>query len=134
MNCHGTAGNAAAPDSPIILVGNPNVGKSVIFGRLTGRYVTVANYPGTTVELSRGTLPDGTPIIDTPGINSLSGGSDDERKFKEYLRRHQIPTQVWFRAYPGLTAVDLERHALVRRGIEAAQLGGQQAREWAELL
>lgn len=64
----------------------------------------------------------------------VGGGSDDERKFKEYLRRHQIPTQVWFRAYPGLTAVDLERHALVRRGIEAAQLGGQQAREWAELL
>jgi ferrous iron transport protein B len=37
----------------IILVGNPNVGKSVIFGLLTGKYVTVSNYPGTTVEVSR---------------------------------------------------------------------------------
>ena len=38
----------------IALVGNPNVGKSVIFGRLTGRYVTVSNYPGTTVAVTRG--------------------------------------------------------------------------------
>ena len=38
-------------------------------------------------------------------------GSSDERKFKEFLRRHQIPTQVWYKAYPGLTAVDLERNA-----------------------
>ena len=38
----------------VILVGNPNVGKSVVFGYLTGRYVTVSNYPGTSVEISRG--------------------------------------------------------------------------------
>jgi Fe2+ transport system protein B len=38
----------------IALVGNPNVGKSVVFSRLTGRYVTVSNYPGTTVALTRG--------------------------------------------------------------------------------
>ena len=61
-------------------------------------------------------------------------GSSDERKFKEYLRRHQMPTQVWYQAYPGLTAVDLERHTLVRRGLEAAALGGRQAETWAELL
>jgi len=40
----------------ILLVGNPNVGKSVIFGYLTGKYVAVSNYPGTTVEVSRGTM------------------------------------------------------------------------------
>lgn len=39
----------------VILLGNPNVGKSVIFGHLTDRYVTVSNYPGTTVEVTRGT-------------------------------------------------------------------------------
>jgi ribosome-binding ATPase YchF (GTP1/OBG family) len=39
-----------------LLVGNPNVGKSVIFSYLTGKYVTVSNYPGTTVEVSRGKL------------------------------------------------------------------------------
>jgi hypothetical protein len=61
-------------------------------------------------------------------------GSSDERKFKEYLRRHQMPTQVWYQAYPGLTAVDLERHTLVRRGLEVASLGGRQAETWAELL
>lgn len=74
-----------AEDRPIILVGNPNVGKSVIFSRLTGRYVTVSNYPGTTVEITRGEMPDGTPIIDTPGINSLYSASDDERVTHEVL-------------------------------------------------
>ncbi|MEZ5291118.1 MAG: hypothetical protein R2745_08555 [Vicinamibacterales bacterium] len=61
-------------------------------------------------------------------------GSGNERKFKEYLRRHQIPTQVWYKAYPGLTAVDLERHARVRKGLESASLGGHEAAAWAELL
>jgi ferrous iron transport protein B len=84
MTCHSPSDSVSA-DAPIILVGNPNVGKSVIFGRLTGRYVTVANYPGTTVELAHGALPDGTPIIDTPGINTLSGNSDDERVTREIL-------------------------------------------------
>ena len=57
-----------------MLVGNPNVGKSVIFGYLTGKYVTVSNYPGTTVEVSRGTMRYGGKtweVIDTPGVNSL---------------------------------------------------------------
>ena len=37
----------------VVLVGNPNVGKSVLFNALTGAYVTVSNYPGTSVEVSR---------------------------------------------------------------------------------
>src|SRR5512141_2130730 len=96
MHCHDTAANTTpdtlSANAPIILVGNPNVGKSVIFGRLTGRYVTVANYPGTTVELSHGALPDGTPLIDTPGTNTLNGSSDDERVTRDVLinRRHSI--------------------------------------------
>jgi ferrous iron transport protein B len=60
----------------LALVGNPNVGKSVLFGRLTGRYATVSNYPGTTVALMRGRAPVGTEvcdIVDTPGVNALSG-------------------------------------------------------------
>jgi ferrous iron transport protein B len=40
----------------VILIGNPNVGKSVIFNYLTGKYVTVSNYPGTTVEIATGTM------------------------------------------------------------------------------
>src|SRR5215218_5173965 len=67
----------------IALVGNPNVGKSVIFGRLTGRYVTVSNYPGTTVAVTKGRALVGAEvcdIVDTPGINALTGPtSEDER-------------------------------------------------------
>jgi len=64
----------------IALVGQPNVGKSVIFQALTGRYVTVANYPGTTVELTRGAakeIPE-TTIIDTPGVIALPPHTEDE--------------------------------------------------------
>jgi hypothetical protein len=61
-------------------------------------------------------------------------GCEDERKFKEYLRRHQVPTQVWYKAYPGLTAVDLERNGRLRQGLDSLMLTGQAAREWAALL
>ncbi|MFC2171179.1 ferrous iron transport protein B [Acidobacteriota bacterium] len=72
----------------LILVGNPNVGKSVIFGVLTGTYVIVSNYPGTTVEVSKGYLSrDGRKIsvIDTPGTNSLIPNSEDERVTRDIL-------------------------------------------------
>jgi len=72
---------APAPDG-VILVGNPNVGKSVMFGALTGRYVTVSNYPGTTVEVTRGHAEVAgmrLPVMDTPGTNSFAPSSDDER-------------------------------------------------------
>jgi ferrous iron transport protein B len=72
----------------VTLVGAPNVGKSALFNRLTGRYVAVSNYPGTTVEVSRGqgTL-DGraAEITDTPGIYSLLPTSDDERVARHVL-------------------------------------------------
>ncbi len=68
--------------SSIALVGNPNVGKSMLFHRLTGQYVIVSNYPGTTVEVARGTLkPHGMAdvvIIDTPGIVAFPPRSEDE--------------------------------------------------------
>lgn len=79
-----------APESvrKVILVGNPNVGKSVVFGRLTGHYVNVSNYPGTTVEITRGEVRDrGTVIevIDTPGVYSLHPMSEDERVTRDIL-------------------------------------------------
>jgi hypothetical protein len=64
----------------------------------------------------------------------VRGGASDERKFKEYLRRHQIPTQVWYKAYPGLTAVDLERNLRIRKGLETPELAEPEAREWVALL
>lgn len=72
----------------LILAGNPNVGKSVIFGLLTGRYVTVSNYPGTTVEVTRGSAAhrgDRVAVTDTPGINSLIPQSEDERVTRDIL-------------------------------------------------
>ena len=61
-------------------------------------------------------------------------GCKDERKFKEYLRRHQLPTQVWYAAYRGLTAVDLERNGRIRQGIERSSMSETEAREWVSLL
>jgi ferrous iron transport protein B len=72
----------------LILIGNPNVGKSVIFGAMTGRYVTVANYPGTTVEITTaGATLDGLSrdVIDTPGTNGLVPQSEDERVARDIL-------------------------------------------------
>jgi ferrous iron transport protein B len=72
----------------IILIGNPNVGKSVIFNYLTGKYVTVSNYPGTTVEVAMGmTVAKGKrfQVVDTPGINSLIPMSEDERVTRDIL-------------------------------------------------
>src|SRR3954466_10618263 len=68
----------------IALVGNPNVGKSVIFGRLTGRYVTVSNYPGTTVAITKGRALVGAEvcdIVDTPGVNALDGTISEDELF-----------------------------------------------------
>ena len=61
-------------------------------------------------------------------------GCADERSFKEYLRRHQLPTQVWYKAYPGLTAVDLESNSRIRRGLESTSLSEREAREWVALI
>ena len=66
----------------IALVGSPNVGKSVIFNNLTGLYATISNYPGTTVDVSRGKTKIGDEefeVIDTPGMYSLLPITDDER-------------------------------------------------------
>ena len=63
----------------------------------------------------------------------IKKGCADERKFKEYLRRHQMPTDVWYKAYPGLTAVDLERNSRIREGL-ASSLTDAEAGKWVALL
>jgi ferrous iron transport protein B len=88
-------GNGVSSTEPlkIALIGNPNVGKSVIFGILTGRYVNVSNYPGTTVEVSRGTgrvQKRYVSYIDTPGTNSFIPGSEDERVTRDILLNEEI--------------------------------------------
>ena len=83
MHCH-TPSPALDPDAPIVLVGNPNVGKSALFGALTGRYVEVSNFPGTTVEVTAGKIGD-VQLIDTPGVQSLLARSADERVTRDIL-------------------------------------------------
>ncbi len=76
----------------VVLVGNPNVGKSVIFRLLTGSYVMVSNFPGTTVEVSRGNIDLGGTsyeVVDTPGVHSLVPQSEDERVTCEVLLREK---------------------------------------------
>ena len=93
----------------MILVGNPNVGKSVLFGALTGRYVTVSNYPGTTVEVTRGTATiDGAPwhVMDTPGTNNLLPMSEDEQVTRDILQAET--------GYVGLQVCDAKN---LRRGL-----------------
>ena len=72
----------------VFLVGNPNVGKSVVFNALTGSYAVVSNYPGTTVEVSRGHATLGgerVEVVDTPGMYSLRPITDEERVSRDIL-------------------------------------------------
>lgn len=61
-------------------------------------------------------------------------GCNDEQKYRNFLRRHTLPTQVWYKAYPGLTAIDLERNGRIWEGLESASMGEEEARAWAALL
>jgi ferrous iron transport protein B len=91
-SCHGggplEAKEVVSARRALILVGNPNVGKSVIFGALTGKYVTVSNYPGTTVEVTRGSATfagESWHVMDTPGTNNLLPMSEDEQVTRDIL-------------------------------------------------
>jgi hypothetical protein len=64
----------------------------------------------------------------------VADGAKDEQKFKNFLRRHEFQTQVWYNAHAGLTAVDLERNSRIRNGLEARSLSARQAGEWAASL
>lgn len=80
----GNSSTAQAGGRKIILVGNPNVGKSVFFGWLTGIYVEVSNYPGTTVEISTGHYGRDT-IMDTPGVYGVSSFNDEETVARDII-------------------------------------------------
>jgi hypothetical protein len=64
----------------------------------------------------------------------LGGGARREQPFKRFLRRHQLPTDVWYSAHAGKTAADLERNASIRRGVERQRLSDEEAERWVALL
>lgn len=90
----------------IVLMGNPNVGKSVLFTRLTGVHVITSNYPGTTVEYTRGRirLEDGdAELIDAPGTYSLKPVCRAEEVALEIMKEGDIIINV-------VDATNLERN------------------------
>jgi len=95
----------------IALAGNPNVGKSLIFSRLTGVGVVSANYPGTTVEFSEGRakfMGMTVTVIDMPGTYSLAGNTDDERVATKLLYERKPHTVIAV-----LDATRLERNLVL---------------------
>ncbi len=113
------AASREADQGLILLVGNPNVGKSALFGHLTGKYVTVSNYPGTTVDVIRGRFRRAgreAEVIDTPGIYSLQPQSEDELVTRDILLNHPDATVVLV-----LDAKNLQRGLVVAQ--QLSELG-----------
>jgi len=81
----------------ILLVGNPNVGKSALFSRLTGVDVIISNYAGTTVEYKKGMMKLGkedAEVIDVPGIYSLESSSKAEKVAIDMIKEGDVVINV----------------------------------------
>jgi len=93
-------------EKKILLMGNPNVGKSAIFSRLTGAKIIISNYPGTTVEYTQGRIAvdgEGSIVIDVPGTYSLKPTSRAEEVAVELLKEGDVIINV-------VNATNLERN------------------------
>ncbi len=111
MHCHDLGLHIEIPEGArkIVLAGNPNVGKSVFFNTLTGMYVDVSNYPGTTLEISYGKFgPD--VVIDTPGVYGISSFNDEERIARDIILGADLVVNI-------VDAVHLERDLFLTRQI-----------------
>jgi ferrous iron transport protein B len=89
----------------VLLMGNPNVGKSAVFSRLTGVKVLVSNYPGTTVEFTQGAMcidNERLNLIDVPGVYGLEPYSKADRVALEMLEKGDVVINV-------VDATNLER-------------------------
>lgn len=64
----------------------------------------------------------------------IKGGARFEQRFKYYQRRHQIPSQVWYKACPGLTLIDMVRNQRIREGLQKMWMSESQAAAWLRLL
>ena len=108
--CAGTASvEAPASARQIVLVGNPNVGKSLFFNAFTGLYVDVSNYPGTTVAVSSGRMGDDV-VLDTPGIYGVSSFNDEETVARDIVMEADVIINV-------VDAVHLERDLFLTQQI-----------------
>ena len=63
----------------------------------------------------------------------ICDGAKDEQKFKYYIRRHELATEVWYNAFPGLATLDMERNTLIRQGLEQSYLTDSAIQEWLQL-
>jgi ferrous iron transport protein B len=77
----------------IVLVGNPNVGKSIFFSSWSGAYVEVSNFPGTTVEITRGRAGQDA-LFDTPGVYGVSSFNDEERVARDVILSADVVVNV----------------------------------------
>ncbi len=91
----------------VVLVGNPNVGKSLFFNHLTGAYMEVSNFPGTTVSVTRGTFKN-YDIYDTPGIYGISSFNDEERVARDIIMDADVVLNI-------VNSLYLERDLFVTR-------------------
>ena len=64
----------------------------------------------------------------------IKGGAEQEQKYKYTLRRHQLASEVWYKAYPDLTAHELLRNSLIRQGVETRQSSDAEIRQWLSLI
>jgi ferrous iron transport protein B len=85
-HCHDNNINIKIKDGEkkVVLVGNPNVGKSVFFNKFTGLYVDVSNFPGTTVDVSYGRYKEYV-VLDTPGIYGVSSFNEEETVARDVI-------------------------------------------------
>ena len=99
--CAPVTTEAPAAARKVVLVGNPNVGKSLFFNAFTGLYVDVSNYPGTTVAVSSGRMGEDV-VLDTPGIYGVSSFNDEETVARDIVLEADVILNV-------VDAVHLER-------------------------
>ncbi|GAB4262466.1 ferrous iron transport protein B [Thermincola ferriacetica] len=111
MHCHDSGLKIEIPSDAkkIVLAGNPNVGKSVFFNALTGMYVDVSNYPGTTLEISHGKFGNDV-VIDTPGVYGISSFNDEERIARDIILNADVVINI-------VDAVHLERDLFLTQQI-----------------
>ncbi|HUU63589.1 MAG TPA: ferrous iron transporter B [Dehalococcoidia bacterium] len=119
-SCHQSGGEDGRPTGlkRILLIGNPNVGKSVFFSRITGVKVIASNYPGTTVGFTKGSMKLGeeeVEVIDVPGTYTLEPTSKAEEVASQMLQDGDLVINV-------ADATNLERNLYLTQELLERQI------------